>query len=394
MVQAIKGQHIQRSLQHQSMTEETSRFIPMEPESEVHSVESQSQRDSCSETLDSGGNKTKFTETKEKDNDTTTLATQVVSPCFSQTMREEKEEDTKVDYDEIFGFDFSSWSGEDHSEFRNSVALFREEASRLDAVLAMDKIDRLESELRALRNDLNNRCEELEEMQEILQLKDSRISALEMERDLYKADSKKLQIDLQSCITKFQALYESSSIPGGDKTEESAQLRPSPRRLDPPSCVGASTISQSASTATKTTLSRSSHSMSHGTIPSHENPLLGTSLRNHAKSRQTKRRMFLLCRSSKQQENKSHPALSSENDSSMELDLSLEEQVEEMGVRLAASLAASEELRRRIAMLSKHHCCKIKDLQIRVNVAEQRETHADTRLAPPVNQDQEQKIET
>jgi hypothetical protein len=75
----------------------------------------------------------------------------------------------------------------------------------------------------------------------------------------------------------------------------------------------------------------------------------------------------------------------------VETDLSLEEQVEEMGLRLAASLAASEELRRRIAMLTKHHCCKIKELQIRVNVAEQGAMQANTCLIPPINPEEEQK---
>lgn len=370
------------------MTELSSRLPLVEPESEVHSVESQqSQRDHCCEKIDPGESKTR---TEWKDPKDGVIATPLDSSCFQQATNEEKEEDAKDKYDEIFGFDFSSWSGEEQADFQKSVALFREEASKLDAVLAMDKIESLESEIRILRNDLNNRCEKLVEMQDIVHLKDSRISALEMERDLYKADARKLQSDLQSCITKFQALYESSSIPSSGKMEENSQSRPIVRRLDPPSCVGPSTVSQSASSATKTTLSRSSQAMSHISIPSSGASEVSANLQKISTLRQTKRRIFLLCRGSKGDVSKSELNVSREKDSSIDVDVSLEEQVEEMGLRLAASLAAADELRRRIAMLSKHHSCKTNELQLRLKAAEERATIEETHLISPMNQKQEQ----
>jgi hypothetical protein len=149
-----------------------SRILPLEPESEVHSVESQGQRDNESSEK-SFPIIAPLTEENLNLIETATVDLNTKESTNSQ-QRVEKD-NSKDDYDAIFGFDFGSFSGDDHSDFRNSVALLREEASRIDAVLAIDKIETLESELRVMIQDLNNRCEELAEAREIIDLKDSRI---------------------------------------------------------------------------------------------------------------------------------------------------------------------------------------------------------------------------
>mmetsp|Transcript_20735 Transcript_20735/g.57302 ORF Transcript_20735/g.57302 Transcript_20735/m.57302 type:complete len:582 (-) Transcript_20735:2077-3822(-) len=73
-------------------------------------------------------------------------------------------------------------------EIHDSIEAIREEASRVDAAIALDKLDTMKDEMASLKKELNTRDFEIKGLRSMIQVKDSRLSTLELERDLYRAD--------------------------------------------------------------------------------------------------------------------------------------------------------------------------------------------------------------
>ena len=74
------------------------------------------------------------------------------------------------------------------SDFHDSIEAIREEASRVDAAIALDQLDTMRSELESLRKELSCRDSKIRGLRAIIQVKDNRLSTLQLERELYKAD--------------------------------------------------------------------------------------------------------------------------------------------------------------------------------------------------------------
>jgi hypothetical protein len=120
--------------------------------------------------------------------------------------------DSKVD----LGYHFT-WSDEDEPSFLDQQgfgsnvyesirAISKEASKKIDAVLAVDHVDQLHEELRKVRSEMKRRRDEHSELKGIVQMKDHQIGTLELERDLYKADTAKLANDLETCLLKFRSL--------------------------------------------------------------------------------------------------------------------------------------------------------------------------------------------
>ena len=151
-----------------------------------------------------------------------------------QQSKEEKQEGDEEPQDGVqhsaFNFELGSqftWSEDDHSEMdgfsisaiHDSVVAIRKEASTFDAVLAVDQLDTLKAEVAMLKRELNARNEEVDELRELASLKDARIGTLELEIDLYRAESCNQKDELQECISTMTT-FDSESEPGSQQAKE------------------------------------------------------------------------------------------------------------------------------------------------------------------------------
>lgn len=83
------------------------------------------------------------------------------------------------------------------SDLHDSIEAIREEASRVDTVMALNQLDTMRQELDTIKRELHNRGSQVKELHALVSLKDDRLSVLELERDLYKADVTRMQMDRQ-----------------------------------------------------------------------------------------------------------------------------------------------------------------------------------------------------
>lgn len=332
---------------------------------------------------------------------------EVVSTKLIRFQEDESPRETKVRFDEA-GCDILSavddskyddydlgsqytWSDDEHSDMEgfglsiyDSILAIRKEASKIDAVMAVEQLDALKAEIRNMRRELSDRSSEIEELQTLLQLKDDRIGTLELERDLYKADTNKLANDLESCLVKLRRVGGTLADPVSDSQKHDAMPEepitvgkhpaPSSRvglaelsthsggitsdrskwRLDPPSCAVSLQTTTSHTSATASITSRSV--ITPAPIPVIEKPRIATGATRTRSIRvasrpQTKGKVFSLCGSASQKQGK-RPERHSMDPEPRGI---LQEQVQEMSQRLISALATSEELRRRLALLSRYY---------------------------------------
>jgi len=368
-----------------------------EPESEVHSVEEQKERFEEEMKMKEKvllGDLVTFQSTK------LIQMRETEEPQFPGSSHCETKDESKTEKLQAFGSLLDSkfsWSDDDNSELEgyglsihDSILAIQKEASKVDAIMAVDQLDTLKEELRTLRRQLNNRTAEVEELQALVHLKDSRIGTLELERDLYKADTAELQNDLKKCISRLNGASsflsdeaDSANIMAPEPQDNIVSSKPSsivtattdaslkqqtrPRPLDPPSCAD-SFRSASESADTRTTFSGSFQSsrqlQSVPNFPVCEKPNFTSEAIRSQKTRslqlRLKGRAFPFCRSASHKQSKLVHKASREMES---VSISLQEQVEEMSQRLTSSIASSEELRRRLAMLSQYYEGVVNDLK-------------------------------
>jgi hypothetical protein len=359
-----------------------------EPESEVHSVDGSFP----DESLD-------FVIEKEKVFATTSWTTDIglsgateskekIGKAFSKVVSSQDDQSESYELGPQF-----TWSDEDFSEhdgvgftIYDSIKAIRKEASKFNAVLAVDQLDSLKTEIRSVRRELQDRTEQLEELQTLVQLKDDRIGTLELERDLYKADTNKLANDLESCLVKLRRVgqVDKSDMDGvgnfniaaaseinetapdviprsplsvleveqitAQSHEKASRRMQFKTKLDPPSC--AASTSRTSASVTASIASRSA--VARRTTPVFEKPRItavvtpsqhsDAATRNPAKIR-------TFCG------HRNQARLQTTAQSSKELEHSgfLQEQVQEISQRLMSALDTSEELRRRLAMLNRYY---------------------------------------
>jgi hypothetical protein len=81
------------------------------------------------------------------------------------------------------------------SDLHDAIEAIREEASRVDTIMALNQLDTMRQELDTVKRELQNRGAQVRELHTLVSLKDDRLSVLELERDLYKADATRMQME-------------------------------------------------------------------------------------------------------------------------------------------------------------------------------------------------------
>jgi hypothetical protein len=202
-----------------------------DPELEVHSVvdEKMSPLTKCSEDIISGQEtepSDRYQERREVGNNS---AASVQISCETQKRFNEYGYDDTVpvdceDHNKLHKLDLGcqyTWSDDEElpvfeserfgSSIHDSIRAIRKEASKIDAVLAVDQVDRLQEEMKNLHSELKRRDAETVALSALVQKKDDHIGTLELERDLYKADTTKLANDLECCLSKLRRVGGTSS---------------------------------------------------------------------------------------------------------------------------------------------------------------------------------------
>jgi predicted nuclease with TOPRIM domain len=265
----------------------------------------------------------------------------------------------------------------DRGGIRASIEAIRQEASRVDAIMALNKLDTLQQEQTSLTRAMENRTAEMDEMRALIRLKDDRLATLELERDLYKADASKLKSDLHTCSERIKS-YElhslsEASLAGTPLSEpikpaasvESPPVVPTPRQKS-----DSSIVHQARVEADDEGLSRASSVTTGSVRASHTDPTVisdmsscgaySRNLQKRDKIVRPKKRNFLPFRNKVD----SRRTVQSSTLPTIELSgISLQKQVNEMNERLLASMKASEELRKRLAMISRYYENLVRRLQ-------------------------------
>jgi hypothetical protein len=260
--------------------------------------------------------------------------------------------------------------GSDRGGIRASIEAIRQEASRVDAVMALNKLDTLQQEQNSLTRAMQNQTAEMDEMRALIRLKDDRMATLELERDLYKADANKLKSDLLTCSERIKSydLHSRSEPSLGDTPPRSGPIRPAasfesvPVVSIPKQKSDSSIAHQAQYEPDQEGLSRDRATYTDPTIVSDMSTYSAYSqnLPRRENIMRPKSRHFLpfRCKSG------SRRTIQSSALPTIELTgISLQKQVDEMNERLLASMKASEELRKRLAMISRYYENLVRRLQ-------------------------------
>jgi hypothetical protein len=116
------------------------------------------------------------------------------------------------------------------SEIQAAINKIRKEASRMDTVIALDQLNTLQTELEVVTKALHERSVETEDLRIQLEEMEERVACLELERDLYKADTGKLQDDLKTCVER---MFDISCVAGESSLDPNSDSRhPEPAARD------------------------------------------------------------------------------------------------------------------------------------------------------------------
>lgn len=265
---------------------------------------------------------------------------------------------------------------ERHSDIQDSIDAIREEASRIDAVLAMDQLDTLKQELDEVRRQLHHKTSELAEKRSLLKVKDHRLATLELERDLYKADTHKLKTDLTKIRKQEQ---------DGVFNEESKSATPSQDSWGETSQF----VCDAVQDHSMTPRTRARGLLCSQSLRTAEANFLGPTMRLAS---------IIASRKKKERSLSQVPLMSSMHPppwhrqphrlrettlplSEIEIPaITLDAQVEELHHRLKASMETAEELRRRLAMVSCYYETTIRRLQSRLMATKFDQANMEERL--------------
>jgi hypothetical protein len=130
----------------------------------------------------------------------------------------------------ILGFEASipSWMDDDQEsreELKASIRAIRDEAQKMDYFLVVEKLETLREELSSAKRALANTSAESKELRELLRQNDSRVAMLQLERDLYKADAARFKNDLQIIFQKASLIRVSSLFQESQSNEDLSECQ-------------------------------------------------------------------------------------------------------------------------------------------------------------------------
>jgi hypothetical protein len=162
--------------------------------------------------LDSGGRKVQES-----------LVDELKIDFLSLRDEDDNEHDLLDDYSEFSALEIK---GADSIEIREAIEAIRKEASQIDAIMAVDQLKTLQSELEVVTKQFQNRSMEAEELRLKLEESEDRIAHLELERDLHQADATKLKQDLKTCVDNMfdMSLVEQVGWGLTDETNENSGM--------------------------------------------------------------------------------------------------------------------------------------------------------------------------
>lgn len=102
--------------------------------------------------------------------------------------------------------DSSSISGQMDGDVHDSIEAIRVEASRIDTIMALDQLDTMKQELNSIKKELDTRRLEVQDLRELVALKDDLLCTMELERDLYKAEVAKLKDQMNATTSELGRL--------------------------------------------------------------------------------------------------------------------------------------------------------------------------------------------
>jgi peptidoglycan hydrolase CwlO-like protein len=112
------------------------------------------------------------------------------------------------------------------------IESIREQASHVDAAIALDELQTTKKELLTATNNLHHRTAEVGELKNQIRSLEVQLSTLELERDLYQADAARSEADLKECIQYILELRENrgsteSHRPDSRATVSTLEISPS-----------------------------------------------------------------------------------------------------------------------------------------------------------------------
>jgi hypothetical protein len=269
----------------------------------------------------------------------------------------------------------STWNDEAKSEAENMglnlydslVVALRDGADKMDAVFTADHVGTLIEENKRLKRTLVDKSQQIGELQSLVQIKDGRISTLELERDLYKADTTKLSNDVRALLVKVKAIEASSShdtistrthtsSDPSSRAKHNVDENQSPLDAEPASAIGNSSIPSDPgprpdATGELTPMIAIVPEKSRSMIkPPKERSKHHTGLGGRA---------IMFCRqmNMKLLANAPSPKMSTteRSDEDSETDSVFSDQLQELRQRLNNAMTTADELRRRLAMVSRYY---------------------------------------
>lgn len=275
----------------------------------------------------------------------------------------------------------STWNKEAKSEaevlglnlYDSLIVALKDGANKMDAVFTADHVGTLNEEIQRLKRALVDKSQQVCELQSLVQIKDDRISTLELERDLYKADTKKLSNDVRALVVKVKEIEASSQDTISTRTPVSDLFFRS--KLN-------ARANESTPDTTEPSINNSLILLDSGPspeVPSELEPMITISEKYVFSSKPPRERSkhtgfggraIQFCRHMKRHGHvlpKNSTERSSEEDS--EPDSLFSEQLQELRHRLKTAITTSDELRLRLAMVSRYYEGALASLSINKDTA-------------------------
>eukprot|EP00977_Amphora_coffeiformis_P010520 scaffold2476_cov193-Amphora_coffeaeformis.AAC.15 len=267
--------------------------------------------------------------------------------------------------------DSSSLSSPMEGDFHDSIEAIRQEAARIDTIMALDQLDTMKQELNSVKKILEARRMEVHDLRELVSLKDDLLCTMELERDLYKGEVAKLKDQLAAALSGTACVSEDLHTPTVHVTTIHAVDETEPIVLLPSAKTAATTTPEVANLEPKIVQ----------LSPPNRNANTGMNVRS---SREDARDHSVVDQIRGKEDTKSCIFAPRALFRKKRRSDCRDENIRELGRLLRTSLDTNEELRKRIAMLSAYYENVVERMQNNLNEAHSERQRVATDLAKQI----------